>query len=410
MTTIIRNIILGICVVAIVLVGAGVSIKLLYPGNVESTDANMKPGKLYSLAETYEKEEKYDEALAALGKIDGNWEKYEDVISKKSEIMQQRTIKKVKEFQKDEKYADAISYIDTNVTDIYSNPEIEQLYKESLEKYKEKVTGDAETYVKNGEYDAAISILTTALKVTDDDLIKKAIQEVKKDSALDEINTYKQNSDYASAIQCLYKYIDSIGEDETILAELGDCEKEFREQTIAAAEEQYKKNGYDSAIDEMNKGLAVLKDDEILLEERSKYESLIPVALADLSPYIGELEAADPYSDANVDNMGNAYGQCYFAYASECEATYAIDREYNVLKATVAVGKPMRSDETFDGVLRIYGDGRVLWEDSDIKSGIRPYQIEVDITGVADLRILIDSNGPGAIMLADAILQKTNKQ
>ena len=110
------------------------------------------------------------------------------------------------------------------------------------------------------------------------------------------------------------------------------------------------------------------------------------VKLYDLHAYLGELNKGTVVTD----NMGNTYNKAIKVFSDEKSATYDIGGKYSLLSGTVAVTKADQ-DNDFDrnkrGYIRIYGDGNLLWEDADLNTATKPYDMSVDITGVTDLKV-----------------------
>ena len=100
------------------------------------------------------------------------------------------------------------------------------------------------------------------------------------------------------------------------------------------------------------------------------------------------------------DSRGNEYPFALRGYMLQDDGSawqvYDIGGEYQFLTATVA---PMYMSggikEGYTGLIRIYGDGRLLWSDEQIDSATRPYEITVYIGHVMDLKIEIYGNNGG---------------
>ena len=96
---------------------------------------------------------------------------------------------------------------------------------------------------------------------------------------------------------------------------------------------------------------------------------------------------------------------------SNCYCIWDIGGRYNTLTATGII-REANKGSSYEGSYRIYGDDVLLYERTNIGSQTKPYHIEVDVTGVTDLRI--EMYGAGNIsflgidsVLVDVRLQKT---
>ena len=115
-------------------------------------------------------------------------------------------------------------------------------------------------------------------------------------------------------------------------------------------------------------------------------EEVLPVMLYDLYAYQGDFHK----EEVVTDNMGNDYYKAIRVYATERKASYDIEGKYHTLSGIVAVTKGDQdtdTDRNKRGHIRVYGDDRLLWEDADLNTMTRPYEMSVDISGVQDLRI-----------------------
>ena len=98
-----------------------------------------------------------------------------------------------------------------------------------------------------------------------------------------------------------------------------------------------------------------------------------------------------PYVDVN----GNRYEKAYrfwttSVYSDETEIlydTYAINGKYEHFSAVVAPDSGMKNeDESKDTIIYIVGDGEVLFS-TYINKNTSPVSIELDITGVSELKV-----------------------
>ncbi len=122
-----------------------------------------------------------------------------------------------------------------------------------------------------------------------------------------------------------------------------------------------------------------------------------------------ELAAMEPYYEGAIaierngieDIMGNRYTSALRGYMSpgdaslydmDCFDIWDIGGAYRTLTATVIVRRRDKGSR-HEGSFRIYGDGRRLYAEDGIGSMTKPYEIEVDIAGVTDLKIEMYGNG-----------------
>ena len=140
-----------------------------------------------------------------------------------------------------------------------------------------------------------------------------------------------------------------------------------------------------------------------------------PVDLTSLTPYFEGV--IDVFTDGIRDTMGNTYRTGMRGYMStsdssrfDCFHIWDIGCQYNTLTATGIIREEDKGSRC-EGCYRIYGDGILLYERYNIGSTTKPYSIEVDITGVTDLKIEMygeGNMGTGGMdsVLVDVMLHK----
>jgi len=240
---------------------------------------------------------------------------------------------------------------------------------------KEQSVAKAKRFADGGDYDGALTAIREALAVCPDDTELISLE-----------TTYSEN------------YITKVikDADEALVNPGTDYVKSI--EILAPAMQKYPENTK-------------------LTEKYDYYMGFEPVSLFDFTPYMSEND------DLNIpktvtDNMGNVYekalhGSPFIYVSGPHDGTYDIGKKYNVLSGIVAIDK--QADKSA-GSLRIYGDGRLLKE-VKTKQGHKPLEINVDITGVTDLKIEFPRNGifggnttaDNRVIFADVTLQKTAK-
>lgn len=269
--------------------------------------------------------------------------------------------------------------------------------------------------VDAGSYDLALKTLNAIDSSWSDydkaaDLKQKAVSALLRESA----DEYMANGDYEEILWLITTNIDTAIDDPELKSLYDSAAGSYRQQVLDEAQKAYSENGYEAAISVVNNGLALLSGDSVLQAEKDKYAAFEPVDLTSLTPYyVGTI---DIFNGGVTDTLGNSYGTGIRGYMStsdktDCFGVWAIDGKYNKLTAT---GIVLDSDKGSQckGSYKIYGDGVLLYEKSGIGSMTKPYQIEVDITGVTDLKIEMYGDGNMSwsgidSVLVNVMLQKT---
>lgn len=271
--------------------------------------------------------------------------------------------------------------------------------------------------VDDGDYDLALVTLGAIDESWSDyskaaSLKQRAVSEKLREKADD----YMAKGQYEEMLWLIVSNVnaDDISSDpelSKLYASAADC---YREQVIAEGEKAYTQNGYQAAISAINEGLSILNGDAILQAEKDKYSAFAPVDLTSVTPYyIGTVEI---FTGGETDTLGNTYSTGMRGYMStsdgtDCYAVWDLGGKYNKLTATGIVLESDKSSKC-KGSYKIYGDGVLLYEKSGVGSMTKPYQIEVDITGVTDLKIEMYGQGNMSwsgidSVLVDIMVQKT---
>ena len=98
------------------------------------------------------------------------------------------------------------------------------------------------------------------------------------------------------------------------------------------------------------------------------------------------------------DTRSNRYADALYGAMDESDGSayqvYDIGGRYHYFKATAAVmGSNYEIGENYSGIIRIYGDNRLLWSDENLKASGRPEEIQLDIRNVLDLKIEMYGQG-----------------
>lgn len=272
-----------------------------------------------------------------------------------------------------------------------------------------------------GNYDAALSTLNSIDASWSDynkviSLRQKAVSEMLREKA----NNYMENGDYEAIIRLITTNVENTNSDPEIRGLYDSAASSYREQVMADAEQALSNNGYQSAIAVINDGLSVLPSDAILQAEKERYATYEPVNLTSLTPFATS-GVVYSFTDGATDTMGNHYNSGFYgsfsksglaSYANEeCSLTWDIGGKYNKLTAIGIVFDSSKGSSSVASY-RIWGDGILLYEKDNITSDTKPYEVEVDITGVTDLKLEMYGQGnlySGGMrsVLVDVMVQKT---
>ena len=394
-----RSMILGIGVGIIALIIFIAIASVVNYFNDPQRDIDKESKRLYEVAVQQIKDGDYDDAIETLDDINVSWSEYSKVEGKKIEAVKGHLTNKIEQYEASGDYAAVITYINRNIEDIDADAEISKIYDDSVEKYKANLMKKVDEYVRANDFTSAKSLLLTASNIIgDDNEIQDRLTDVSKKEILSTVTSYENDGNYAEAISYIYGNLEKIDNDSEILMKLSNCEQKYRDNIITTAENAYKSEGYQDAIEILKEALNILKKDDILLEQIEKYENLAPVSLLDLnafySDYDGGLDGRKKQIQSMKDKLGNTYENVLeYTYGDkEARDIYVINKEYKKFKGTLFVPEDRNAnhdDWAYQDpfYFSVYGDDVLLYKSPKMTSKQYPVDFEIDISGVEQLSI-----------------------
>lgn len=270
------------------------------------------------------------------------------------------------------------------------------------------------SYYDNGDYETAQRLFMSLGNYEDSATYLSAIG----------TSYYKQATDLFNQkqyVQCgdILQYIDTAEEwiEYALAVELkGVVANIYKESVAIEAKNICRSEGYSAMVAYVNEKIcSILANDEAnLLKEECTVKV---ISLSDLAPYYKTGNGVSIETDEK-DTMGNTYSYALkgdesevpWAKFVESSWTYDIGGEYCFFTATVAVRNT--SGQNFEtGKIKIYGDNVLLWSDENIGANTKPYPIQVDISGVTDLKFELYGCGTvttthGSVLLGNPMLSE----
>ena len=152
-------------------------------------------------------------------------------------------------------------------------------------------------------------------------------------------------------------------------------------------------------------------DDSVISDSDASVENPAPAA-----QFISlkEIEKVNPevtptslvYLDSARDNFGTTYKNAIAGGTSEMENAdeYILDGKYRSIAGRVVMNYDKRANVGKDTYVRIYGDGKLLWESGRVTRGFVPQDFQVNITGVNRMKLTIQ--GCNFIRLVDCVISE----
>jgi hypothetical protein len=103
-----------------------------------------------------------------------------------------------------------------------------------------------------------------------------------------------------------------------------------------------------------------------------------------------------------TDNYGNRYskGVIYSSWSGEKTLEYLLNMKYSSLKGTLCI----ENGENHDGTvyMQVIADGRTIYTSPEMDKTSSPVNVDVNVTGYNDVKIILSSNKYVTIAFADA--------
>lgn len=284
----------------------------------------------------------------------------------------------------------------------YANAKVK--VSEATELYYVGMVEKADSYCDDGKYLDAIHTYEELQDLYDDRDIDAKIQEVEeayKKNYEEQAKAFINEKDYANGIN-RYKELSKYFESEYD-STIEDLEAEYMQYAISSSEALLSQGDIEGASDIIALAKSYFGSKTDLNLQMQRIESFIPVKLEEMEPIKTQETSSctlSLWSTSDVDNMGNSdmTGLKAYNYASRhnntIAAQYALDGQYDRLTGTFVLHEDSKNlsydDETGEGsgsVLVIYGDTEIIYMSDVMTGGVRPIDVDIDISGVETLSI-----------------------
>ncbi len=247
---------------------------------------------------------------------------------------------------------------------------------------------------ENDNYIAAIEYLNKVL-INDcnfEDAQSKLAEskEKYKKSVLTDAENKVAEDKYPQALKALNDAISVLGSNTEIKAKIDEYGNTYIKNEITKAEEAFvdPKTDWETALNIIKAAQQYMPDNEDLNNKCDYYMSFMPIDLMTLEPYKRTADSFE-FSTNVPDNRGNTYSNALIASFNTNHkpiyGIYALDKKYNNLSFTCAISSIADSEKY--SYIKVYGDDKILYEYDKFKLSSQAFDVNVDITGVSDLKI-----------------------
>lgn len=349
-----------------------------------------KAKELLSQAEQQVDDGDYDGALDTLNRIDTDWDDYETVEDVRQEALKRQLKAKLVEYETVGNYQGIISLINEKVKDINSDKEVKVIYENSVQNYMAEAISSAEEYVVAGDYASARSALSIAKNfIGETEKISEKLKEINQKEVLEAVLSFEAEGNYKEAIAYLKENNSIVSDSVDLQTKFSVYTEKYRTNVISEAASEYKEKGYESAVSLLNSALDILKDDNLLISEKEKYEALKPIMLTEMEifsyGYNGEYNVS--LDNHTEDRYGNTYSTS-FSIDDEDSIKWLLNGKYERITGTIACPKGYLLKSNYSNVIvTIYCDGNKVFKSDEAGPEKKPQSFSIDLTGIEELEI-----------------------
>lgn len=250
-------------------------------------------------------------------------------------------------------------------------------YSSALEKTGEAFSAYmslADKYIEDGDWSAAISLLEGANEWCEE--------------AREYLGDYnKETAEY--------------------VAKLNEVEKKYAAQYVQKAEEYFKAGDIDAAIGSIEAAISIDPDGGYDAK-LSEYKMYLPFALYDENNVL-KVESDDEFwgnitfdvAMESNDNKQMAHSLRWYNNNDQENPSsrlyYKLGGKYDTISGVIFLSKDYKNSN-LAGYFEIFGDDKLLYTSPKVYAGVLPQEINVDVSGVQELKIAFHGNGTGGFL------------
>lgn len=218
----------------------------------------------------------------------------------------------------------------------------------------------------------------------------------------DDAQNQIEKGNYTTAIG-IYKDVKAkLGSYKDIEELLENVQKTYCDSIIYEAEYDMLEGKFEAATRLVNNAIDEIGEKEELVAELERIEYYTPVNLMDVDTFYTEDDIntiVDEWDASMYDNVGNTGNKgIYFSGSMNHEACSAwlLDKKYDTLTGIFALDEYYKDKTDFDNYkcqLVIYGDGELLYTSEYMYGGIKPIEVNIDISNVDELKLGVKFEG-----------------
>ncbi len=124
------------------------------------------------------------------------------------------------------------------------------------------------------------------------------------------------------------------------------------------------------------------------------------VLLEDLDYFTSDMGLDNSLYDSGKDNVGTVHSSG-ITLKRGGSTEYLLNGKYRKFSGTVGLPYSRRDDKG-EKIMRVYGDGKLLYTSPIMTAGVQPSPFNIDVTGVLNLKIEFDNSSGYYLCVYDA--------
>lgn len=336
-----------------------------YLGEKQAELYNEEMNYYYSKGEEYLESKEYEKAIKMFKKVEKDADKYKDAKNKLEETMKvyiEDYVSSANNYVELKEYNKAIAIFDELSDEIKNTDEVQDAIADIvIKKVENEISEKEELYEQ-------IIIINEEMK----DSINSKVEEKLDDMMLEKVNSYVEElkekisaKNYETYKEQVEKIVESIGEPTEVTKKLYDTLETYRPKDLLSL--NYEKE--DTLITSTENGNTPVRD-----TKGDMYSNYILVN----------------ESEKQKDNT----------------ITWDLNGEYTLLSGKIALNEEI-SKVTSKGVkISIIGDGKTIYKSKKIKKTTNPFEFNVDVSKVKELKIILESDKGISYVIGNPIISK----
>lgn len=294
----------------------------------------------------------------------------------------------------------------------------QQKVGECNEKYKEYILNQVGTPVTDSDYESAIAVLENAATSTGDGEINEKLNTVKskyaktlKERAFSESVVLLEQKKYAEAFEIINKAALYNEGDTEIASLISSVTVEYETYVIATADAHLEKYEYDSALEVVDGGLAVLTQSSALINKKAAIEAAIPVSLSKELMinsdgwFWNEGVPVDPFNNDYSSSSNYVIISTYERHSETSYGEFRVYNKYNKLSGKITPHKGISETDTC--YIQIYADDTLLYTSPEVGRKTDTIVLDLDIKNADYIKIIVHKPyyaRDGVLILSDLML------